>query len=284
MSSKTAPASAPATRTKNPLRRLYYWVLDWGNHPMGGWALVVLAFCESSFFPIPPDVLLIALCLGARRKWARYAAACSVASVLGGMAGYALGLWLLEPVCLPLIDLLNLHSAFARASLWYREYDVWAVAAAGFSPIPYKVFTIAAGITRIDFIPFVLASLASRSARFFLVAWLLWAFGERAKTFVDKHLNWLAIALVVLGVLGFWAVGQMGGASSVKIDHEKCDRLVAELQSGDIETRKAADLELQQSTGHYAGFRPAADSEERARGIERWQEWLAERREADGER
>ena len=183
---------------RNPLRRLYYWVLSWANHPWGGRILVGLAFCESIFFPIPPDVLLIALCLGMRRKWWRFALGCTLGSVLGGMVGYLLGVWLLEPVCLPLIAAMGLEGGFARASLLYRTYDVWAVAAAGFSPIPYKVFTVSAGIARLDFLPFVLASTASRAARFFLVAAVLYRFGDPARLIIDRHLNRLALALVVL--------------------------------------------------------------------------------------
>lgn len=269
-----------ASTTRNPLRRLYVWVLSWSDHPMGTWALALISFVESIFFPIPPDVLLIGLCLGDRSKWARYAAVCSAASVAGGIAGYAIGYTLLEPVCLPLIGALGLHEQFARASLWYREYDVWAVGAAGFSPIPYKVFTLSAGMTRLDFVPFVLASGVSRAARFFLVGWMLHRFGVPARRFIDRHLNRLALAFVVLLAGGFVVIGLVTGSGQPEVDLDRAEGLIAELEVDEPEARAEAILELRLSTGHYEAYDPDGPAEERQRAVERWRAWLAAERSA----
>jgi membrane protein YqaA with SNARE-associated domain len=154
------------------LKRLYGWVLQWAATPYSGWALFLLAVAESSFFPIPPDALLIVLAIAAPKKSFSYAAACTVGSVLGGMVGY-------------------------------RAYDAWAVGIAGFTPIPYKVFTIAAGAFKIHFLVFVLASTISRAARFFLVAAIIRVFGARIRPWIERYFNWLVIVFTILLILGF---------------------------------------------------------------------------------
>ncbi|MBI5778398.1 MAG: DedA family protein [Planctomycetes bacterium] len=187
----------------NPLKKLYNWVLSWANSPWGAWALFVLAVAESSFFPIPPDILLIALGLSIPTKSFRYALICSVGSVLGGVIGYYIGYGLYETVGSYVVNLYNLQEAFDKISCMYQDNAFMAVAIAGFTPIPYKVFTIAAGVCRINLWIFILASILSRSARFFIVATIIRFGGAPAKRFIDRYFNLLTIIFVVLLVGGF---------------------------------------------------------------------------------
>jgi membrane protein YqaA with SNARE-associated domain len=184
-------------------RRLYWWVLSWASHPQGTWALAALAFAESSFFPIPPDVLLIALCLGKPRRALWYAGVTTVASVVGGLAGYAIGAGLFETVGRPILEFYGLMDKYAEVQAMYREYDVWAVGIAGLTPIPYKVFTVTAGAFSISLPGFIAASIAGRGLRFFLVAGLLRIWGEPAREFLDRHLGVLTILFALLLVGGF---------------------------------------------------------------------------------
>lgn len=185
------------------LRRAYDWGLEWVQRPHGEWVLFLLAVAESSFFPIPPDVFLIVLAIATPKRAFRYAAICSVGSVLGGMLGYGLGLLFMNSVGHRIIDFYGLTDKFAVAGDLYRRYDAWAVGAAGFTPIPYKLFTITAGAFRIDFFTFVLASLASRSARFFLVAGFIYRFGASVRYFIERYFNLLTFAFLGLLILGY---------------------------------------------------------------------------------
>lgn len=178
------------------------WVVSWAYTPYGGVALFLNAVAESSFFPIPPDVLLIALAI-LRPPWAfGYAALCSVGSVVGGIIGYFLGL----KGGRPLMQRLFSEERIQFVERYYQKYDVWAVGIAGFSPIPYKAFTISAGVFDLDFKRFILVSVVSRSARFFLVGSMIFIFGETVKVYVTKYLDILSLAFVALLILGFWAV------------------------------------------------------------------------------
>jgi membrane protein YqaA with SNARE-associated domain len=188
------------------LRRLKAWVEAFAQKPGADWSLFVIAFIESSFFPIPPDVLLIALAISMPRKAFRYALVCSVGSVLGGMAGYLIGYEFYELLGRPIIAFYGLEEAYRKVQQLYQENAFAAVAIAGFTPIPYKVFTIAAGAFQISFTTFAAASAVSRPARFFLVAALFYWFGPPIKNFIDKYLEALSFALVVLFVLGFLAI------------------------------------------------------------------------------
>ena len=193
------------------LRNLYDWVLAWSESPYGAFALFLLAFAESTFFPVPPDVLLIALALGNRSKALYFATLCSVGSVLGGMLGYSLGhfMWLTEGDFTPLAHFFFNHIPGFDQALYhelgqrFEEWGFFIIFSAGFTPIPYKIFTISAGAFDISFQLFVLASAISRSARFFIVAGLIWKFGEPIKAFIDKYFNVLAIAFTVLLIGGF---------------------------------------------------------------------------------
>jgi len=194
------------------VRQLYDWMLHWAKTPYGPIALFLLAFAESSFFPIPPDALLIALVLGARKKAFRFALNSTVASVLGALLGYAIGhfvWWGVEGEFsnFALFFFNNIpgftETIFYQVKGLYEEWNFWIVFTAGFTPIPYKVFTISAGAFDVNLILFVLASIVSRAGRFFLVAGLIWKFGDQIKGFIDKYFNLLAIAFTVLLIGGF---------------------------------------------------------------------------------
>ena len=188
------------------LKKLYNWVLHWAETPHGTWALFLLAFAESSFFPIPPDVLLIALAVGAPQKSLKYALVCSIGSILGGCLGYLIGWHFMLGIGERIIAFYGLAPKVSYIEALYNQYDAWAVGIAGFTPIPYKVFTIAAGAFKISFPIFVLASAISRSARFFLVGGLIYIFGPGIQAFIDRYLNALAVAFVILLIAGFVAI------------------------------------------------------------------------------
>lgn len=185
------------------LRRLYDWVLHWAATPYGTWALFLLAFSESSFFPIPPDVLLIALAVAIPKKSFKYALLCSVGSVVGGCFGYLIGWQFMASVGEKIIAFYGLDAKVEHIARLYMTYDAWAIGIAGFTPIPYKVFTISAGAFKINFSVFIFASLVSRSARFFLVGGLIYIFGPQIKAFIDRYFDLLAIAFTVLLIAGF---------------------------------------------------------------------------------
>lgn len=193
------------------LRKLYDWVLHWAETPYGPLVLFFLAMAESSFFPIPPDALLIALCLGAIKKSWRFALITSIASILGGMIGYLIGYAVWEPVSpfffkyVPGFTELN----FQKVMLHYQESGFWYVFMAGFTPIPYKIFTISSGVFNLNFPLFLLASAISRSLRFFLVAGLFRKFGPSIKSFIDRYFNWLAILFFFLIFGGFLLIKYM---------------------------------------------------------------------------
>jgi membrane protein YqaA with SNARE-associated domain len=187
------------------VRRLYDWVLHWADTPHGMTALFVLALAESSFFPIPPDPLLVALCLGAPKRSLRFAAVATLASVLGGAIGYGIGTgaWhLVEGWFYAYVPGVSAE-AFAQVQGFYARYDFWAVFLAGLTPIPYKVFTLSAGVFNINFGVFALASVLSRGLRFFAVAGLIYRFGPPIARFIDRYFDLLAWAFAVLLVGGF---------------------------------------------------------------------------------
>ena len=205
------------------IRRMYNWVLHWAETPYGSVALFLLAFAESSFFPIPPDVLLIALAVSIPARAFRYAVICSLGSLLGGVAGYLIGsfLWY-APGTTEYSGLASFFFAvvpgftedvFLRMKEKYELYNFWVVFTAGITPIPYKVITISAGVFKINFPIFVFASVLSRTARFFLVAGLIYKFGPGIRNFIDKYLNILSIVFVVLLIGGFIVIKMLSHGS-----------------------------------------------------------------------
>jgi len=196
----------------NYLRRLYDWILHWAETKYGVPALFLLALAESSFFPIPPDVLLIPLALGARSKAIRFALVCSVASIVGGMIGYGIGYfaWWSGSEAYSAVALFFFNhipgfteQVFLNIQEKYEIYNFLIVFTAGFTPIPFKIITISAGAFSVNFPMFLLASTVSRSARFFLVALLIRQFGEPITVFIDKYFNVLSIIFTLLLIGGF---------------------------------------------------------------------------------
>lgn len=185
------------------LRGLYDWTLNLAGHRHARWGLAIVSFIESSVFPIPPDVVLIPMVLSQRRKAWLYAAICTVASVIGGIFGYAIGYFLFDTIGQYILHLYGYESAFESFAASYNDYGVWVVLIAGFTPFPYKVITIASGVTQLNFFIFMLASLAARGARFFIVSGLLWWFGEPIRAFIDRYFGLLSILFMVLLVGGF---------------------------------------------------------------------------------
>lgn len=188
------------------MRRMYDWVLAWAETKQAVVALLILAFAESSFFPIPPDVLLIAMAVATPRLSLRYAAIATVGSVLGGMLGYLIGAELYDAVGAHIIRFYHLENQWQTVVRNYQGNAFLFVTAAGFTPIPYKVFTIAGGACHIYFPTLVGASTLSRGARFFLVAGLIRVFGPGVKHFIDRYFNLLSVLFFVLLVVGFYVV------------------------------------------------------------------------------
>ena len=184
------------------VKSLITWVASFAATPYGAWALFGVAFAESSFFPVPPDVLLIALALARPEGALWFAAVCTAGSVLGGCFGYAIGRYGGRP----LLQRLFAPHKIALVQHYFQKYDVWAVGIAAFSPIPYKVFTIAAGVFLLDVKRFTVVSIAGRGGRFFAVGGLFYFFGEPIAAFIAKYFEMLTVGFVVLLLGGFWVV------------------------------------------------------------------------------
>lgn len=201
----TTESAQPVKRRENPLRRLYHWVLHWADTPYGTPALAVISFTESSLFPIPPDVLQIALSVSRPRRSYYYAMVSAVASVLGGILGWFIGKVLWDSLgnfffnYVPGFTLANFNTVHAH----YNDNAFLYIFAAAFTPIPFKVFTIAAGVFDVSLGTLVVASALGRSGRFFAVATVIFFFGERAKRFLEKYFEAATLALLALGVGGF---------------------------------------------------------------------------------
>ncbi len=193
----------PLTTLTRGIRRLYNWVIGWADSPYSQWALFGIAFAESSFFPIPPDILLIALAVALPARAFRYALVCTLGSVAGGLFGYWLGHEFFGAIGEPLVRFYAAEAQYIRVQELYRQYDAFAVAVAGLTPIPYKVATITAGFFEVDLGRFVLASALSRSLRFFLIGGLIRVFGVPIRSFIEKYFEILTIIFLILLVAGF---------------------------------------------------------------------------------
>ncbi len=211
MDASPGAPEAPSPLWRRPmawLRRMYDWVLHWAETPYGAPALFLLAFAESSFFPVPPDVLLIALTLGMPRRAWRYALVCSVGSLAGAALGYGIGYGAWESLRGFFIPYLFSQEAFDNVGRLYQDNAALAIFTAAFTPIPYKVFTVAAGVwhEHVSLAVLLAASAVGRPLRFFLVAGLLRFFGPPVKRFIDRYFDWLALAFGVLLIGGFVVV------------------------------------------------------------------------------
>lgn len=188
------------------IRRLYNWTMSLAatRHARAG--LATVSFVESSFFPIPPDVLLIPMVLADRANWWKNALICTVASVLGALLGYAIGMFLFETVGEPILAFYGKADSFAQVSEWYNTYGGWGVLFAAVTPFPYKVLTIFSGATGLNLFTFIVVSIIGRALRFFLVAFLLYKFGEPIRLFIEKYLGILFAIFLVLLFGGFYAL------------------------------------------------------------------------------
>jgi membrane protein YqaA with SNARE-associated domain len=190
----------------NIIRSVYDWTLRQADKPYAQWILFAVAFAESSVFPLPPDILLLPMCIAQRAKALRFALLCTIGSVLGGLLGYAIGALLFETLGKWVVDTYHLQAAFDKFHAGFNEWGVWIILAKGLTPIPYKLVTIASGVAQFPLVPFVLASIVTRGLRFFIVAVLVMKFGAPIQTFVEKYLNWVALGLLLSIAFGFWLV------------------------------------------------------------------------------
>ena len=185
------------------LRRLYDWTMALAARPRAEWALAAVAFAESSFFPIPPDILLIPMVLADRTRAWRYAMVATIASLIGGLAGYLIGAFVFDQVGRPLLEFYGYSARFDEFAAMYNDWGAWIVFAAGLTPFPYKVITIASGTTGLDIVVFMIASLAARGGRFFIVAALLYWVGPPIRAFIERRLGLVFTVFMLLLVGGF---------------------------------------------------------------------------------
>ncbi len=204
--SETAVRAAPPSW----VRRLYNWVLHWAETPYGTPALAILAFAESSFFPLPPDILLIALSVAKPKRALFYALVCTAASVAGGFLGYAIGAYGYEWVGERIVELYHGEPVMEQVRHWYETYGFLGILVAAVTPIPYKVFTIASGVFEFNVATFAVASVVGRGLRFFAVAALIYRFGAPIQSFIDRYFNLLAWAFMILLIGGFLAIKLLG--------------------------------------------------------------------------
>lgn len=225
------------------IRRLYDWVLSWSGSRWGWLALIFIALFEASWFPLPPDVLLIALCLGATKRSFRFATICLLGSVTGAALGYGIGhfLWITpqgDPTALAnfFYDHVFSIESFQNVGNLYDRFNFWIVFTAGFTPLPFKLFTIAGGMFNINFVMFIIASIVARGMRFFLIAGLIWKFGAPIKSFIDKYFNLLAtlftIMLIGFTALAFWLFGS-GEEATPEV--ELTEQIVEPLETEEVE-------------------------------------------------
>ena len=190
----------------NLLRSLYNWTLKKAEHRYSSWILSIVSFSESSFFPIPPDVLLVPMIIAQRTKAWTYALICTLSSVLGGVAGYAIGFFLFNSIGILIVEFYHLSNSFNTFENYYKEYGVLIVLGAGFTPFPFKFITIASGVFSLNIFLFILTALIARGLRFYLLASLLFIFGEKIKILIDKYFNILAVLFFILLVGSFMVI------------------------------------------------------------------------------
>ncbi len=202
-----APSGEAPEAGWRPLRRLYRWVLSWAHRPGGPWALTGVAVAEATFFPIPPDVLLIPMVISRPRRAWFFAALCTLGSVVGAALGYLIGAGLYQTVAAPILELYGYMEEYRRVGRLFQENLVVTLGTAGLTPIPFKVFTIAGGGFAVSLPAFLAVSTVSRGIRFFAVAGLLRVFGPQIREFIERHFGWVSLALAAAVVGGFLALG-----------------------------------------------------------------------------
>ena len=191
------------------LRRLYDWTINLASRRFALPTLAAMSFAESSFFPVPPDVMLIPMVLAQRERAWLIAGVCTIASVAGGLAGYAIGFYLYETLGLWLIDLYGLQTQAEQYRAFYAEWGLWVILIKGLTPIPFKLVTIVSGAAQFDLLTFIAASIVTRGARFFLVAALLRRFGPPIRAFIEKRLTFVFLAFLVLLIGGFVVISYL---------------------------------------------------------------------------
>ena len=192
--------SIPSTPTKEMkiLRSLYNWTLEKAEHKYSTWILGLVSFAESSFFPIPPDILLIPMVIAKRVRALTYAFICTFSSVLGAMVGYGIGYFFYNSIGIIIIDTYHLSNSFSSLENYYNQYGILIVLGAGFTPFPFKFITIASGVFNLNIFLFIITAIIARGLRFYLLAGLLFVFGEKIKVLIDKYFNILAILFFIL--------------------------------------------------------------------------------------
>ena len=168
--------------------------------------LFIISFIESSFFPIPPDIMLIPMILATPKQAWKIAGTCTIASVLGAYLGYIIGVFFFNVIAEPLLNFYGYLEKFDSFKDLYKEYGAWIVFGAGITPFPYKIITIASGVVHLNIVVFTVASIIARGMRFFLIAWLLKVYGEKMRTFIEKNLGWLSILFLILLIGGFMLI------------------------------------------------------------------------------
>lgn len=190
----------------SPIRELYDWIIKQSEGPFAPAVLFAVAFAESSFFPIPPDVLLLPMAIAQRDRAYRYALICTLGSVLGGLLGYAIGAWLYDTLGQWIINTYHMQDAFQRFHDQFNEWGSIIILAKGLTPIPFKLVTIASGVAGLNLVTFLFAATVTRGIRFYLVSWLVRRYGEPIRTFVERHLTWVFLGVFAVIIFGFWLV------------------------------------------------------------------------------
>lgn len=185
------------------LRRIYDAVINLSTKKNALWGLFAVSFVESSFFPIPPDIMLIPMIIAAPKNAWKIASVCTVASVLGAYLGYMIGVYFFEIIAEPILDFYGYTQKFNEFKELYSQYGAWIVFGAGITPFPYKIITIASGVVHLNLMVFTIASIMARGLRFFIIAWLLKAYGEKMRMFIEKNLGWLSVIFMLLLIGGF---------------------------------------------------------------------------------
>ncbi|MBR3502545.1 MAG: DedA family protein [Alphaproteobacteria bacterium] len=184
-------------------RKIYDWVIHLSSNKHAVFWLFVVSFVESSFFPIPPDIMLIPMILATPKKAWKLAFVATIGSVIGAYLGYAIGSFFFDLIAVPILDFYGAMAKFNEFKELYHQYGAWIVFGAGITPFPYKIITIASGVVHLNIAVFTIASIIARGLRFYLIAWLLYKFGEPMRTFIEKNLGWLSVLFLVLLIGGF---------------------------------------------------------------------------------